>query len=131
MIRAAADFLAEVRIRNLRAGWTNYIAHIAAAAARRSDGYLNTYTQMKEPATMGSNGGNDLWQHDLYNAGCLVDAAVHTTAHRQDRTAHRPVKLSNYMCLLMGPPPAEHHSRSRDGEEAMVGLFSCSRSSLS
>src|ERR1019366_459832 len=39
---------------------------------------LHTYTQMKEPDhRWGQNGGNDRWQHDLYNAGAMVEAGVH------------------------------------------------------
>lgn len=40
------------------------------AAARAPNGYLNTYTQLKEPNRLwGLNDGNDNWRHDLSNAG--------------------------------------------------------------
>ena len=39
---------------------------------------MNTYTQLKEPShRWGLNGGDDNWQHDVYNARALVEAAVH------------------------------------------------------
>ena len=59
----------------LEARIDGYIDRISAVAARDPDGYINTYTQMREPGhRWGQNGGNDREQHDLYNIGCLVEA---------------------------------------------------------
>ena len=49
MIRGCADFLAAQRDAALEARLDGYIERIAAAAAKDPDGYLNTYTQLKEP----------------------------------------------------------------------------------
>ena len=66
-----------------------YIERIAAAAARDPDGYLNTWTQLMAPdKRWGLNGGNDVKQHDVYNAGAMVEAAVHYYLRdRQDAIA--------------------------------------------
>jgi DUF1680 family protein len=58
MIRAAGDFLAESPDPKLESRIDGYITHIAAAAAADPDGYLNKYTQLKEPThRWGQNGG--------------------------------------------------------------------------
>src|SRR5262249_47931914 len=77
-LTGAADFLAEHPNPQLQQRIDGYIDRIAAAAAKNPDGYINTYTQLREPThRWGTNGGDDREQHDLYNAGCLVEAAVH------------------------------------------------------
>ncbi len=126
LIRAAADFLAERPDAAMEARVDGEIARIAAAAARDPDGYINTYTEMKEPThRWGQNGGNDWLQHDVYNAGCLVDAAVHYyRATGKTALLAVAVRLANSMCHLMGPPPRQNiipgHAMA---EEAMVGLY--------
>jgi DUF1680 family protein len=126
MIRAAADFLACQRDPALEARLDGYIERIAAAAARDPDGYLNTYTQLKEPAhRWGQSGGNDREQHDLYNAGALVEAAVHYyRATGKDRLLGVAVKLANHMADLMGPPPKRNIVPGHAlGEAALVELY--------
>ena len=126
MIRACADFLASKRDPALEARLDGYIERIAAAAAKDADGYLNTYTQLKEPThRWGLNGGNDLWQHDVYNAGALVDAAVHYyRATGKTRLLGVAVKLANHMADVMGPPPRKNIVPGHAlGEEALVGLY--------
>src|SRR5579872_4974905 len=60
MIRAAGDFQAEKPDPELEARIDAYIGRICAAATRDPDGYINTYTQMREPQhRWGQNGGND------------------------------------------------------------------------
>ena len=49
MIRASADFLAERPDPALEKRLDGYIERIAAAAAKDSDGYLNTWTQLMAP----------------------------------------------------------------------------------
>jgi DUF1680 family protein len=125
MIRGSADFLAERRDPVLEARLDGYIERIAAAAARDPDGYLNTWTQLKAPTQRwGLNGGNDVEQHDLYNAGALVEAAVHYyRATGKTRLLATAVRLGNHMADLMGPPPRKNivpgHSLP---EEAFVKL---------
>lgn len=125
MIRGCADFLATKPDPALEARLDGYIERIAAAAARDPDGYLNTYTQLKEPAhRWGLNGGNDNWQHDVYNASAMVEAAVHFyRATDKTRLLQVATKLANHMADVMGPPPKHNvvpgHSL---GEEALVLL---------
>lgn len=126
MIRGCADFLASERDAVLEARLDGYIERIDAAAARDPDGYLNTYTQLKEPAhRWGLNGGDDNHQHDVYNAGAMVEAAVHYfRATGKTRLLQVATKLANHMANVMGPPPKKNvvpgHSL---GEEAMVKLY--------
>ncbi|MGO9201070.1 MAG: glycoside hydrolase family 127 protein [Limisphaerales bacterium] len=126
MIRAGADFLASEPDPALETRLDGYIERIAAAAAKDPGGYLNTYTQLKEPAhRWGLNGGNDNWQHDVYNAGAMVDAAVHYyRATGKARLLEVATRLANQMADVMGPPPRKNvvpgHSL---GEEALVKLY--------
>ena len=126
MIRAAADFLAERPDAALEARVDADVARIAAAAAADPGGYVNTYTQLKEPThRWGLDGGNDLYQHDLYNAGCLVDAGVHyyRATGKADLLAVG-VRLANTMAGTMGPPPRRNVIPGHAiGEAAMVGLY--------
>jgi DUF1680 family protein len=126
MIRASADFLAAQRDPELEQRLDGYIERIAAAAARDPDGYLNTWTRLMAPEKRwGLNGGNDVQQHDVYNAGALIEAAVHyERATGKTRLLQVAVKLANHMADVMGPPPRKNvvpgHSLS---EEALVKLY--------
>ena len=78
MIRGSADFLLSHPDPELEKQLDGYIARITAAAAVNPHGYVNTYTQLMEPGhEWGLNGGLQLWQHEVYNLGALVDAGVH------------------------------------------------------
>lgn len=126
MISGSADFLASSPDPELEKSVDGYIAKIAAAAAKDPDGYLNTNTQMKEPLNRwGLNEGNDVRQHDLYNAGAMVEAAVHYyRATGKVVLLKTAVKLANNMFGLMGPPPKRNvipgHALP---EEAMLKLY--------
>lgn len=126
MIRGGADFLASQRDAVLEARLDSYIERIAAAAAKDPDGYLNTYTQLKEPGhRWGLNGGDDNHQHDVYNAGAMVEAAVHYfRATGKTGLLQVATRLANHLADVMGPPPKQNvvpgHSL---GEEAMVKLY--------
>ena len=126
MIRGCADFLAAQADTVLEARLDGYIEHIAAAAAKDPDGYVNTWTQLKAPTRRwGLNGGNDVEQHDVYNAGAMVEAAVHYyRATGKTRLLQVATKLANHMADVMGPPPKQNvvpgHSL---GEEALVKLY--------
>jgi DUF1680 family protein len=126
MIRAAADFLAAHPDPKLEARLDGYIERIAAAAAKDPNGYLNTYTQIKEPDhRWGLNGGNDRWLHDLYNAGALVEAGVHYyRATGKTRLLDVAARLSNHMSDVMGPAPRKNIVPGHAlGEEALVKLY--------
>ncbi len=126
MIRAGADFLAATPDPNLERRIDGYIERIAAAAARDPDGYLNTWTELMAPdKRWGLNGGNDVKQHDLYNAGAMVEAAVqYYCATGKTRLLQVATRLANHMADVMGPAPKRNvvpgHSL---GEEAMVKLY--------
>ncbi|MFO0930226.1 MAG: glycoside hydrolase family 127 protein, partial [Gemmataceae bacterium] len=125
MIRAGADFLAAKRDPALERRLDGYIERIAAAQARTPDGYLNTYTQMREPThRWGLNGGNDNLQHDVYNAGMLVEAAVHYyRATGKTGLLKVAVRLANHMADLIGPAPKKAVIPGHSGpEEALVRL---------
>ena len=81
---------------------------------------------MKEPThRWGLNGGDDRWQHDVYNASAMVDAAVHYyRATEKTRLLQVAARIANHMADVMGPPPRKNvvpgHSL---GEEALVKLY--------
>ena len=78
MIRGAADFLHHKPDPELEGRLDGYIKRIEKAAGYSGDGYLNTWTQLMEPDhRFGFNGGFLRWQHDVYNVGAMVEAAVH------------------------------------------------------
>lgn len=126
MIRACGDYLAAQRDAELEKRLDGYIDRIAAAQATDPDGYLNTYTQMERPAQRwGTHEGDDNWQHDVYNAGALVEAGVHYyRATGKTKLLQCAVRLANHMAQVMGPPPKTNvvpgHSL---GEEALVKLY--------
>jgi DUF1680 family protein len=126
MIRGSADFLVIHPDPALEAQLDGYIARIAAAAAKNPNGYINTYTQLDEPGhEWGLNGGLQIWQHEVYNAGALVDAGIHYyRATGKTVLLATGVKFANYMSHLMGPPPKKNivpcHSLP---EEALIKLY--------
>jgi DUF1680 family protein len=107
MIRGSSDFLAARRDPGLERRLDGYIARIAAAQSRDPDGYLNTWTQLQHPdQRWGLNGGNDGYQHEMYNVGALCEAAVHYyQAARKTSLLKVAVKLANYTCDQVGPSP--------------------------
>ena len=126
MIRASADFLAAHPDPELEKQVNGYISRIAAAAAKDPNGYLETWTLMVEPNyRWGLNGGNDVAQHDIYNAGALVDGGVHWyRATGQTNLLQVAVRMANLMCKVMGPPPKANQVPGHSlGEEAMINLY--------
>jgi DUF1680 family protein len=126
MIRGASDFLAAQPDPELDRQLDGYIARIAAAAAKDPDGYLNTHTQLEEPThRWGLNGGLQLWQHEVYNAGALVEAGVHHyKATGKTTLLVVGVKFANHMARIMGPPPKKAIVPCHPlPEEALVGLY--------
>jgi DUF1680 family protein len=126
MIRGSADFLVIHPDPELEAQLDGYIVRIAAAAAKNPNGYLNTYTQLDEPGhEWGLNGGLGIWQHEVYNAGALVDAGVHYyRATGKTVLLAMGVKFANYMLELMGPTPKKNIVPCHPlPEEALVKLY--------
>ena len=107
MIRGSADFLSAKPDPVLEKRLDGYIARIAAAQGRDPDGYLNTYTELQHPnQRWGLNGGNDGYQHEMYNVGALCEGAVHYyAATRKTALLKVAVKLANYTYDQVGPAP--------------------------
>ncbi len=107
MIRAASDFLAAQPDPALEKRLDGYIARIGAAAAKDPNGYVMTFTQLDRPhQRWGLNGGNIVWQHEIYDAGALMEAAVHhVRATGKTSLLEIAVKLANHMCDTLGPAP--------------------------
>jgi hypothetical protein len=86
MIRGSADFLAAKPDPVLESRIDGYVARIKAAQDRDPDGYLNTWTQLQHPnQRWGLNGGNDGYQHEMYNVGALVrGGGALLPRHRQE-----------------------------------------------
>ena len=125
-IRGAADLLVEYPDIALQLRIDGYIDRIAAAQAVDPDGYINTYTTLTRPQQRwGTHGGDDKWQHDVYNSGMLIEAAVHYyKATGKTKLLYVAVKLSNYICKEIGPAPKLNVIPGHGGpEEAMLKLY--------
>lgn len=107
MIRASADFMIAHPDPALEQRIDGYISRIAAAQAKDPDGYLNTWTELEHPnQRWGLNGGNDGWQHELYNIGALCDAGLHYyQATKKTALLAVALKAANYTCDSIGPAP--------------------------
>jgi DUF1680 family protein len=130
MIRGAADFLVIHPDAELEAKLDGYISRITAAAAKSPNGYINTYTQLDEPGhEWGFHGGLQIWQHEVYNAGALIDAGIHYyKATSKVTLLTAGVKFANYMAELMGPAPKKGIIPCHPlPEEALVKLYSLFR----
>lgn len=126
MIRGTADFLVIHPDPELEAQLDGYISRIAAAAAKNPNGYINTYTQLDEPGhEWGFNGGLQIWQHEVYNAGALIDAGIHYyKATGKVTLLTTGVRFANYMAELMGPAPKKNIVPCHPlPEEALVKLY--------
>jgi DUF1680 family protein len=126
MIRGASDFLVSHPDPELEKQLDGYISRITAAAAVNPHGYVNTYTQLMEPGhEWGLNGGLQLWQHEIYNLGALIDAGVHYyRATGKTELLAAGVKIANYMSEYMGPPPKHNLVPCHPlPEEALVRLY--------
>ncbi len=126
MIRGAADFLRSNPDPALESQVDGYVARIVAAAAKDPGGYINTYTQLEEPDhRWGLNGGLEVWQHEFYNLGALVDAGVYYyRATRKTALLEAGVRVANTMAELVGPPPKLNLVPAHElPEEAMLGLY--------
>lgn len=125
-IRAASDFLACGPDPVMDKRLDGYIQRIAAAQRRSSDGYILTFTQLDEPGHQwGLNGGYQRWQHELYNAGALVEAGTHHyRATGKTQLLEVAVRFANLMCDLIGPSPKLNVVPSHSlPEEALVELY--------
>ncbi|SEO34495.1 DUF1680 family protein [Mucilaginibacter gossypiicola] len=125
-IRGAADLLVAYPDGALEAKLDAYIDRIAAAQAADPEGYINTYTTLNRPTQRwGTNGGDDRWQHDLYNAGMLTEAGIHYyNATGKTKLLDVAVKMADYMCKVMGDAPKLNLIPGHAGpEEAFFKLY--------
>jgi len=126
MIRGSADFLAAHPDSELENRLDGYIARIAAAQARDTNGYLNTWTELEHPdQRWGLNGGNDGYQHEMYNVGALCEAALHFyQATGKTSLLKVAVRLANFTCDQIGPAPKyELVTNHAIAEEAFGNLY--------
>ncbi len=125
-MRAAADFLAASYDASLDARLDGYIARIAAAQAVDPDGYINTFvTLMRPDKRWGAGGSDQLWTHEEYDAGCLVEAGVHHyRATGKTNLLELAVRFASYMCEYIGPAPKHNVVPSHSlPEEAFIKLY--------
>ncbi|CAN5533394.1 glycoside hydrolase family 127 protein [soil metagenome] len=125
-IRGSADLLSIYTNAELETRIDGYIDRIAKAQASEPDGYIDTYTQLMEPDhRWGFKGGMLRWQHDVYNAGMLVEAGVHYyQATGKTKLLAVAVKMANYMYQDMGPHPKKNVVPAHSGpEEALMKLY--------
>lgn len=126
MIRGCADFLASERDPALEKRIDDYISRMMAAQAKDASGYLNTFTQTMLPQTQrwGQNDGDDRNQHDVYNAGMMIEAGVHYwKATGKAALLEAATRMANLMCDTIGPSPKANVVPGHSGpEEALVLL---------
>ena len=124
-LRGACDFLAQKPDAELEARIDRYIALFSAASAVNG-GFLCTRTILEYPdRRWGENGGNIIHQHDLYDHGALIEAAVsHYLATGKTTLLTLAVRAADLICSEIGEPPKRNivpgHSLP---EEAFVRLY--------
>ena len=126
-IRGASDFLAGQYDGELDKRLDGYISLVARAQDAIGDGFANTYTTLMHPdKRWGENGGNLLWYHDLYDAGCLAEAGIHHyRATGKTALLTVAVKMANLIAGYMGEPPRKNIVPAHPlPEEAFFKLYS-------
>ncbi len=97
-ITGISDLIGREYNEELDARMDAIIAVIKQAQAADPEGFVNPFTTLMRPKMrFGLNGGSALWQHEIYNTGCLVEAGVHHY-RATDKTAllQCAVKAANY-----------------------------------
>lgn len=125
-IRGIADFLAGHPNKEMEKRIDGYIDRIYAAQQTEPTGYINTHTQLMEnDHRWGDNGGLLRGQHDVYNAGMLIEAGVHYyQATGKTRLLEIATRFANYMADYMGPEPRKNVVPAHSGpEEAVMTLY--------
>ncbi|MFV0419795.1 MAG: glycoside hydrolase family 127 protein [Dysgonomonas sp.] len=125
-IRGVSDLLVMNSDSKMEERIDGYIDRIYAAQQSDSDGYVNTYTDLVEPDhRWGDNGGFLRYQHDVYNAGMLIEAGIHYyQATGKLKLLEVATRYANYMSELMGPAPKRNIIPSHSGpEEPMMKLY--------
>ncbi len=124
-IRGISDIIAHTYDAELDRKIDEYAAKIAAAQAVDPDGYINTYGALICPdKRWGERGGSLIWQHELYNIGCLVEAGVHHhLATGKTNLIASSVKAANCLCGVMGPGKKNIVPAHSLPEEALIKLY--------
>lgn len=125
-IRGLSDFMAAYPDPRMEARIDGYIERIARAQASETDGFLNTWTQLMESDhRWGENGGMLRWQHDVYNAGMLVEAGIHYyNATGKTALLEVATRFANMMYDTIGPEPKKNVVPAHSGpEEPLVKLY--------
>lgn len=107
-IRGASDYILRgEECRFLIERIDGFCDEIEKAQLASGGGYLSTYTQLERPEQRyGENGGSILWQHDLYNNGCLFEAGVHYyKATGRVKLLECALRSANELSDVIGPPP--------------------------
>lgn len=124
-VRGACDLLAAGYDKKL-SDMIERMVSIIRAASYSTDGFLSTYVLLEEQThRWGTNGGNLIIQHDIYNQGALIEAAVsHYIATKATDLLDCAVRAANLICHDIGYPPKRNivpgHSLP---EEAFVKLY--------
>lgn len=107
VIRGVSDILAVHYDKSIDERLDSIIDAMADAQAADPEGWINPYTTLICPEKRwGLNGGNVRWQHETYNAGCLVEAGVHHyRATGKTKLLVVAVKMANYLADRIGIPP--------------------------
>jgi len=125
-IRGISDFLAQYPDPQMEARIDGYIDRIEAAQNANPNGYLETYTILQEPNhRWGENGGLLRWQHEVYNAGMMIEAGIHYyQATGKTKLLAVATRFANYMTKYMGAYPKKNVVPSHSGpEEAVIKLY--------
>ena len=101
----------------------------AIRKAQGEDGWLHPYVTLERPRQLwGLNGGNARWQHETYDAGCLIEAGVHHyRATGKTSLLACSVKCANYLAEHIGLPPKWNivceHSLAESALISLEALF--------
>ncbi len=126
-LRGACDFLAASYDENMAKLVENFVNVVASVSEAEPDGFICSYTELggEENKRFGMAGRSIIQSHDLYNLGCLIEAAVaHYNATGKTRLVEAAIKAAAYICREIGEAPKKEvipgHSLP---EEAMVKLY--------
>ena len=126
-LRGACDFLAASYDDNMAKLVENFVNVVASVSEAEPDGFICSYTELggEENERFGMAGRSIIQSHDLYNLGCLIEAAVaHYNATGKTRLIEAAIKAAAYICREIGEAPKKEvipgHSLP---EEAMVKLY--------
>lgn len=125
-IRGVSDLLIQQSNKQLEQRIDGYVDRIEAAQKADPNGFIDTYTDLIQPdQRWGDNGGFLRFQHNVYNAGMLIEAGVHYyQATGKVKLLEVAARLANYMSDLMGPAPKRNIIPSHSGpEEAIIKLY--------